>query len=487
MLLAHGKVLWGDEFVTYWVGQQRSFHGIWSALRSGADPNPPLMHVLSWWSTSLFGSNALAIRLPSIAGVGLAVASLWFLVRRYASRSAAAAACLALMATRGFDYSYDARSYGLLLGFALASLFCWTRTLPAPQAKSSSDIVSISLMALFLAADLSSNYYGVMAFFPIAAGELALSWQHKRLRWPVWAGLGLASLPLFGYLPLIHGNIAEFGPHAWNKPSLSILPESYFLLVEGVFWPVAFLALWYGVIRKKATTRSEALTPVALRVALAVLLLYPLLGFAIAYGGAGMISARCVIPVCGAFALTGAFLLERLGSRRLLLGSVAFLSLWVIARESACGILLLQQRHAFFQLRNAVESAQAPGEPVFVADSLVVMPLWWYSSASLRQQLRFPIDFDLIHRSEADDSGEQNLWGGRHGVFPVPIDRPEALLAPGSEAIFLGNPNGWLGRSMTTNGWHLQADAVPVPWENLGGVFTPLVHPETRVWFASPR
>ena len=29
---AYFKLLWGDEFVTLWIGQQRSFAGIWRAL-----------------------------------------------------------------------------------------------------------------------------------------------------------------------------------------------------------------------------------------------------------------------------------------------------------------------------------------------------------------------------------------------------------------------------------------------------------------------
>ena len=125
---AYWKLLWGDEFVTFWIGQQRSFGGIWRALGPGADPNPPLMHVLDWWSTAVFGTGPLAVRLPSIMAMGLGVACLWVFLRRRVAPVYAAAGCLALMTTRGFDYAYDARSYALLMGFAMAALLLWSRS-----------------------------------------------------------------------------------------------------------------------------------------------------------------------------------------------------------------------------------------------------------------------------------------------------------------------------------------------------------------------
>ncbi len=479
---SHFKVLWGDEFVTFWVGQQRSFAGIWTALRSGADPNPPLMHVLNWWSTAAFGTGSVAIRLPSIFGVGLGVASAWVVVRRYASASVAAVACLALMTSRGFDYSYDARSYGLLLGFAVAALACWVLSLDGSR-------WWLVGMAVCLAGDLSSNYYGVMAFFPVAAGELAWCWKRRQVRWAVWLALLVGALPLAGYLTLIRGNIAEFGPHAWNKPQASMIAESYFVLVEGLFWTTAIAAAVFWLRRKNHASKLVQSVPMEVRWALGVLLLYPFLGFAIAYGGAGMISARCVIPVCAGFAIAGALLLGRVGSRRVMLWCMVFLSVYVVARELACGMLLRQQRHAFFALRDQVERVAAPDETVLVGDSLVVMPLWWYGSPALRDALRFPIDFELIHRTETDDSGEQNLWGGRHGVFPVAIDKPATMIPRGQELILVGGAEGWLARELRAEGFELTPESPVAAADGyaLGGVFTPLAHPQTQVLFARPR
>jgi len=480
---SHYKLLWGDEFVTYWVGQRCSFRGIWSALAAGADPNPPLMHVLNWASTSFFGSNSVAIRLPSTLGVALALVSLWALLRRFVAPVYAATGCLILMTMRGFDYAYDARSYGLLLGFATASLAAWVI---ANAATGPRRIVWLALMALALACALSSNYYGVLAFFPLAAGELSLLHRTRKLKIGPWLAMLIASLPLLAYRGLIRANIAEFGPHAWNKPQLSMVAESYFVLVEGIFWPIFVLAVVLLWRRKRDKPVRPSPLPQELTTALWIALGYPVLGYLIAYFGAGMISARCVIPVCAAFAFAGAILLARLAGRRATILVLCGLIFWVGAREAACAYLIRQQRHAFFRLRDHIERSAAPGETVVVSDSLTLMPLYWYSSAGTRRQIVFPIDFDLIHRYAAEDSGEQNLWGGRHGVFPAAIDKPAALIAPDAESVLIADPDGWLAKTLQSEGFVLQPDPAPIAWDQLGGVFTGLAHEETRVFFAVP-
>jgi hypothetical protein len=124
---------------------------------------------------------------------------------------------------------------------------------------------------------------------------------------------------------------------------------------------------------------------------------------------------------------------------------------------------------------------------VVVGDSLAVTPLYWYGSAELRQQIVFPVDFDAIHRSEAEDSGEENLWSGRDGVFPVDIDTPSELLRDDEEQIVIAPLDGWLARVMRARGDEFRESPEPVRWDRLGGVFTPLAHQETRIWLATPK
>ncbi len=363
-------------------------------------------------------------------------------------------------------------------------------------------IGALSCLSLALAAGLSSNYYGVLAFFPIAAGELAA----RRLRPGVWIAMAAASLPLIAYLPLIRHNLAEFVPHAWNPPRLSMIGMSYLALVEGILWPVLALAIYLVWTQRKASLSGLPGVPRAEAVALAVLLLYPVIGLLIAVGGAGMISPRCAVPVCCGVGLVAGLVAQgvfRQSSRAgwaLVLAMVA----WVTVREGICGGLIWEQRREFQPLVAGV--ANLDGQ-LLVGDSLLVLPLYFYSDPVARTKIVFPVDFDAIHHFEADDSGEQNLWAGRNGVFPfpiVPLDDvrfgrytparlvPAELRIPPvaptrcwSDLTVLARPGGWLATGMRERGFQLAEDDGYRRWEQLGGVFTSLAHFETRIHTAT--
>jgi len=216
--------------------------------------------------------------------------------------------------------------------------------------------------------------------------------------------------------------------------------------------------------------------------ALAVLLLYPIFGYLIAVAGHGMISPRCVVPVCCGFGIAAALLSSRIfaSSHRAGVILLAAAFFWVAARESACAFVLAQQRAAFFRLRDQV--ARLPTDrPIVVADSLFVLPLAHYSSEAVRARIVFPIDFAAIHRFESDDSGEQNLWAGRGGVFPIRIAAYDPALFSAPSLIVVARPGGWLAHGLAADGFRID-ETQPYPdWHRLGGVFTPMAHPETRI------
>jgi hypothetical protein len=477
------KLLWCDELITLAIARQGSLAAIWRALAAGTDPNPPLSHWLVLVSTSVFGQGALAVRLPAIACMLLAIVSLWSILRRWTTPIYAAIGILAFMATRGFDYAYDARSYAPLTGFAMVAIALW---LTSTTRSGLPRITALAAMSAALALGLSSNYYGVLAFVPIALGEAIRTRTIRRVQPGAWLALAVAALPLLAFRPLIRHNLAEFGPHAWNRPQFAVVPSSYLELVEGVFWPVLGLALYAAWKHwKRPSSKPATLQPYELA-AIAVLLLYPILGYVVALVGHGMISPRCVTPVCCAFGIAAALLGHRLFATSPRAGVLMFAIaiLWVTARESACAFVLAQQRTAFFALRDQI-AAQPTNQPILVADSLFALPLAHYSSEQVRARIVFPIDFVAIHSLEPDDSGEQNLWAGRSGVFPIRITTYDRSLFPSRVLTFIARPSGWLAHSLTHDGYRLEEPAANPAWQNLGGVFTPLAHEDTRLLTAT--
>jgi SAM-dependent methyltransferase len=484
------KLLWGDELITLAIARQGSLSGIWRALAVGADPNPPLSHWMVLQSTRIFGAAALAVRLPAILCVLLAIVCLWAVLRRWIAPGYAAVGVLAFMATRGFDYAYDARSYAPLMAFSMASLACW---LISVDRRGWTRFAALTGMAAALALGVSSNYYGVLAFFPIALGEAVRAIRTRSVEPGAWLAMAAAALPLLAFRPLIRHNLAEFAPHAWNPARAGMVADSYLVLVEGVFWPVLALALfaaWKSWKRPaprdphKTLASNRSLQPHEVA-ALAVLILYPVLGFSIAAAGGGMISARCVVPVCCGFGIAAALLAQRVFATSARAGVLLLTGalLWVAARESACAFVLAQQRNAFFAIRDEV--ARRPGDqPIVIGDSLIVLPLAHYSAEDVRARIVFPIDFDAIHRTEPDDSGEQNLWAGRDGVFPIRIAPYDSSLFAGREIAVIARPSGWLSQRLAADGFRLGAPGENPAWQQLGGIFTPLAHEDTRLFTA---
>ncbi len=483
------KLLWCDELITLAIARQGSLAAIWRALAAGADPNPPLSHWLVLQSTRAFGLSALAVRLPPVLCVMLAIVSLWVLLRRWVAAGYAAVGVLAFMTTRGFDYAYDARSYAPLMGFSMASLALWLVACDSPETgrrwppQNGVRLAALFGMAAALALGLSSNYYGALAFFPIALGEAVRTARIRRLEPGTWLAMVAAALPLRSFLHLIRHNLAEFGPHAWNRPRAGMVAETYLVLVEGILWPVLGVAL-YAIWRHfKRPTESAApeLQPHE-SAALAVLLLYPILGFVVALSGHAMISPRCIVPVCCGFGIAAALLAQRIfgASPRAGVILLSITLLWVVARESACAYLLAGQRTAFLQLRDEIARRPA-NQQIVVADSLFVLPLAHYSSEDVRARIVFPIDFNAIHRLEPDDSGEQNLWAGRDGLFPVRIVSYDPSLFASPTLTVVGRPGGWLAQRLAADGYHLDETKPEPAWQGLGGVFTPMAHEDTRI------
>lgn len=472
---ANIRLLWLDEFITLYIAKLGSARAIWSALANGADPNPPLTHILVMWAIRIFGEHAAIIRLPAILASGLGLACLYaFLLRRLPALYAAAGVCF-FMSTAAFDYSFEARSYAFLLGFAMLSLLLWTRAVEGRHR-----ILATVGMALALAAGISSNYYGVLAFFPIAAGELCRNIQNRRLDFRVWLGLLAGAVPLYFYLPLIRSGIAEFVPYAWNKVQPSVISDSYTEMVEIILWPAlvalaAGVALYFFERRRIGRSRVQVL-PLHESAAVFTLMCYPILAYGVAVAKAGMLSPRCVVPVGYGFAIATVVICYKLFGKSAIAGLclLAVLGGWVLARESLCGFWLVQQREALFHVRDNIPPLNA-GAKVAVSDSLLVLPLYYYSKPELASRIVFPIDFAAIRKYKREDSPEQNLWHGRGTVFPVPIVPLKDFQRRNASYLIVTTWNNWLMQELTAKQVQSRMLLVDPHGHDIGG-FTPLSH-----------
>jgi hypothetical protein len=126
--LSHVKLLWLDELITLHIARLGSAGAIWNALARGADPNPPVTHLLVHWSRMVFGDHEWAYRLPAMAGYWVGMLALFLFLRRRLSGTWALAGTVLSMCMAAFDYSYESRSYGIFYGLAMLAFLCWSWT-----------------------------------------------------------------------------------------------------------------------------------------------------------------------------------------------------------------------------------------------------------------------------------------------------------------------------------------------------------------------
>jgi hypothetical protein len=517
-LLSSMKLLWLDELITYHIASLGSARAIWHALSQGADPNPPLSHLAVLGAIRLFGNHELALRLPAIAGYWLGLLSLYLFLHRRISPTWALAGTFLSMATGAFEYSYESRSYGIFYGFTMLAVLCWSRTIE-PKTRNRGTL-ALAGMIIALALGISTNYFAVLAFLPVAAGEVTLTlrqlraeqWRMAVLRYVVrpriWMGMMLAAVPLIVYRGLIRAGIATYAPHAWNKVSIDQAFDSYTEMVEAVLYPLLALFLLVGIIRvlsRCCTTCRASLRPRALgdlatayrmrngeRVlpthelaAAFFLMLYPFLGYAIASIKGGMLSPRFVIPVCFGFAIAGVAAAHRLfGHMRYAAITVLIIFVaWVTTRESIIGYWYTEQRQSFYKVENHL-STIADNQPIAIPDPLMVLTFQRYAPPPLVSRIVFPVDFDAIRRFRGEDSPDRNLWTGRNSYYHVPIVPLADFLQQTGHFVILGHDKNWMVRDLQEHRYPVDEMPINIRAGAIGG-FTPLMHDVPKFYEAS--
>lgn len=528
--LSSMKLLWLDELITLHIAKLGSLHSIWNALQRGVDPNPPLTYLLVHASIGIFGEHEFAYRLPAILGYCVGLTSLFAYLKRLLPATWALAGTVISTTMAAFDYSYESRSYGLFYGLAMLAVFAWSWTVD-PAASPSGRRWSLLLMMVALAAGISTNYFAVLAFLPIAGGEAVRTFrrahkvsQHEEQRlgfgsfWKavdlrVWIALIVAGLPLLLYRPLIEGSIAEFAPYAWNKVSWGQVFDSYTEMVEMMLYPALALFALALVMRligtrtkhicticrarimprwvnSVATRALDALAvPMHEAAAIFLLMAYPILGYLVASVRGGMLSPRFVIPVCFGFAIAITLVAFQLFSqfRPAAVALLGFAIAWLICREFYVGYWYEEQKQCFYNVLDRLpkaENAAPPGSPIVVSDPLMALTFQHYAPPAVASRVIFPVDFPAIRFFRHDDSPEENLWAGRGFLYKLRIIPLADFENSAGRYLVLASDGNWLLDDLRDHHFDFQRLDIDTHAEAIGG-FTPLSHGTPAFFIAS--
>ncbi len=322
LIWSHLRLMWNDEFLSFYTDGVATFKQVVLVqLHHPISLDPPTYHLLSHLCMDIFGRNAIALRLPALAGFLLFQVSLFFFVRSLAGDRAAIVAASVPVLTASFRYSVEGRPYGLLLGLYALSLLCWqiaTIDDGAPRSR----LLPLAGLTLSIALAITSHYFGVLILIPVSLGELARTLIRKRLDFGVLTALALGFASIILILPFKRALMVYRQHYYITGVNIHDISQGYReLFLRYTTWPVSLqklaaatmvtlaLTLAYAAYRrfKRRPSTEHAYTWIAL-ISMALL---PFFGYLFGRFVTHTMEVRYVIAALIAFAATFGIVLER--------------------------------------------------------------------------------------------------------------------------------------------------------------------------------
>ena len=372
LIWSHARLMWNDEFLSFYSDSVATFKQvILVQLHHPISLDPPTYHLLSHLSMDLVGRNAIALRLPALAGFLLFQLCLFFFVRRLAGDRAAVIAMAVPLLTASFRYSVEGRPYGLLLGLYALSLLCW-QIVTLDDGIRRSRLFPLAGLTLSIALAITSHYFGVLILIPVSLGELARILSRKRLDFGVLIALilGLASVGLI--LPFKRALMVYRQHYYITGVNIHDISQGYReLFLRYTTWPIPLqkvaavlmvvLALALALAGYKRFKHRAATEHAYTWVALSAMALLPFFGYLFGRFVTHTMEVRYVIAALIAFAAIFAIVLERrLRSNNFYYATLALIFVAAIAIDSHS---IVEERHN----SNAILASLTPSPALSVA------------------------------------------------------------------------------------------------------------------------
>lgn len=457
MLHARAKPFWYDEIFTMMAASAPTAAATWHAAKL-LDAAPPLTHLLTHFAIHWFGGGEIAGRLPQIAGFWIFCLAMYRFVGRRLEIFYGLAALLLPLGTQAYEYAYEARPYGLVLGFCGILLVCW---------QSAADRGCTRLryagacagVALSFAGALLSHYYAALLYVPLAGAEAYRSWKARRIDWGIWLAMALGSAPLIWRFATIRTVVSGFVRTSSTWSDLYPFQVLNFWN-DGLQASLCVLVLALAVMALRTRKSPDPLEQSADRPAafpahelLAALLFLTLP--VIALGGGllvtGVYSARYALAAfAGVVVLLPAVTAHVSGGRSLpafLLAALAILPAVLVTGTAAGPRNVLSEERLLMDALNQ--------GPVVIPDGQFFLQMWFYLPEPMKSRVVFLVDGEAAVKYQVYNTASiDGALSFARQYYPIPVVDYRSFAVPGKSFRLLQTPfmPGWVLAKVVADG-----------------------------------
>jgi hypothetical protein len=216
--IAGAKPLWHDELFTFYIAQAPNLSTLLQQTRT-MDLNPPLSYLFVRALFHLLPASAIVCRIPSMAGFVLCMWCAYSFVGRKLNTAWGVVAALFLATGPAYGFAFEARPYGLMMGFVALAFIGWQR---ATDPKSESRLGLLLLVVGGFGA-LLSHVFAIFPWTILILAELVRVRTSRRVNWQVLLALLFTLIAVVTYLPLIRTHAVSYFPAAFQPHLIDIL------------------------------------------------------------------------------------------------------------------------------------------------------------------------------------------------------------------------------------------------------------------------
>lgn len=403
LVLDSRRPFWNDELFTYYISRQPSLGGVWSALATGAEQLPIFFFIIIRSFTSHSNAGPLSFRIPETFGFLVMSLSAFFFVRKRTPAAYGLIAFLLPAVTDAYAFAYEARPYGLVMGFAGLAVLSWQHAVG--QNKRLPTLVALTI---FLACATNCHYYAILLLFPFCLAEFVRFVNTRKLDVPMYLALLLSLVPLVLALPLIRA-ASRFSGHFWAKPGWTSIISFYETLFMPAGLTLLLMVLVGGLFVARRPTAAQPERQncrlIAHEIALAVgFTLLPVVAVVLAKLVTGAFTPRYAIYSVLGISILIAWSLSRIGRNQSSLALVlSFLTLgcWavLVVRQYSRVVSSAQEQIATFEFLRSQEGTL----PIVIVSPHEFFVQAYHADRSSKGKFHYLADVPLaLHYSDTD-------------------------------------------------------------------------------------